>query len=153
MSSERRSLSAMLFVLCLDHGVGDQVTLSFFHLIFLGEVLIVQSSSNGCEPQKNQLHLFRSMRDTSSANRPVYQDWDGESLEVSGKPMSASDQDQQVAGRWGAARRRRRRRAETQAFPVGVNVKAAPAPFGRTKVSVGTDAWYDKDDTEKIWGS
>ena len=67
--------------------------------------------------------------------------------------MSASDQDQQVAGRWGAARRRRRRRAETQAFPVGVNVKAAPAPFGRTKVSVGTDAWYDKDDTEKIWGS
>ncbi|CAM9268648.1 unnamed protein product, partial [Laminaria digitata] len=71
---------------------------------------------------------------TWSAPFGLDQDWDGESLEVSGKPIAASEQGQQVAGRWGAARRRRRRRAERQAFPVGVSVKAAPAPFGRTKV-------------------
>ncbi|CAM9791029.1 unnamed protein product, partial [Ectocarpus sp. 8 AP-2014] len=36
---------------------------------------------------------------------------------------------------WGAARRRRRREdAARQAFAVGVSIKAAPAPFDRTKV-------------------
>ncbi|CAM9699692.1 unnamed protein product, partial [Ectocarpus sp. 4 AP-2014] len=45
------------------------------------------------------------------------------------------DQVQEQGLGWGAARRRRRREdAARQAFAVGVSIKAAPAPFDRTKV-------------------
>ncbi|CAM9800452.1 unnamed protein product, partial [Scytosiphon promiscuus] len=63
-------------------------------------------------------------------------------LEVSGAPRGGlalqqkeNDRERRKSLGWRAARRERRRESEErQAFPVGISIKAAPAPFHRTNV-------------------